>query len=150
MLVFTGRYDYTIDEKGRLSIPSRLRDQVTRDGQPLSFFVTRGRKGQLSAYPENQYHQLVDDLGSKTDDESSEALRAITADTEECPVDAQGRLVISPRLRAAVGIKRDVVILGVSKRVEIWDKAGFEKYQKDGAPRIQSATANIQGRSDLL
>ena len=150
MLVFTGRYDYSIDDKGRLSIPSRLRDQVTRDGQPLSFFVTTGRKGQLSAYAENEYQLLVGELGSKTDDESSEALRAITADTEECPIDAQGRVVLSGRLREAAGIKRDVVILGVSKRVEFWDKAAFEKYQKEGGPRIQSATASLQVRADLL
>lgn len=149
MLVFTGRYDYTIDDKGRLSIPSRLRDQVTRDGQPLSFFVTRGRKGQLSAFAEKEYNQFVDELGSKTDDESSEALRAITADTEECPVDAQGRVVLSPRLREVAGIKRDVVILGVSKRIEFWDKKRFEGYQAEGAPRIQSATSNLKTRADF-
>ena len=150
MLVFTGRYDYTTDDKGRLSIPARLRDQVTRDGQPLSFFVTVGRKGQLSAYAEKEYNLLVDELGSRTDEEASEALRTITAETEECPVDAQGRVVLSARLREAAQIKRDVVILGVSKRIEFWDKKAFEAYQGEGAPRIQSAKATLKGRADLL
>jgi MraZ protein len=150
MLVFTGQYDYTTDDKGRLSIPARLRDQLTRDGQPLIFFVTRGRKGQLSAYPENSYYQLVEEMGSRTDEEASEALRSYAADTEECPVDAQGRIVLSPRLREIAGIKRDVVILGISKRIEIWDKAAYGKYQSEGAQRIQNATQSLKGRADLF
>lgn len=149
MLVFTGRYDYTTDDKGRLSIPSRLRDQVTRDGQPLNFFVTVGRKGQLSAYAENQYLQMVEEMGNKTDEEASEALRRVTEQTEECPVDAQGRIVLSPRLRDGAGITRDVVILGVSKRLEFWDKKAYEKYQFEGGARIQSATAALKVRADL-
>jgi MraZ protein len=150
MLVFTGRYDYSIDEKGRLSIPARLRDQVTRDGQPLNFFVTRGRKGQLSAYAEKEYQLLVDELGARQDEEAGEALRHITADTEECPVDGQGRIVLSARLREVGGIRREVVVLGVSKRIEFWDKAAYERYSKDGGPRIQAATQTLKGRADLL
>jgi MraZ protein len=150
MLVFTGRFDYTTDDKGRLSIPSRMRDQVTRDGQPLIFFVTKGRKGQLSAFPESQYNQLVDELGSRTDEEASEALRSMAEDTEECPVDAQGRLVLSQRLREAAGISRDVVIIGAIKRLEFWDKKTYEKYKSEGAQRIQSAVATLKGRADLL
>jgi MraZ protein len=150
MLVFTGLYDYTTDDKGRLSIPARLRDQVTRDGQALVLFVTRGRKGQLSAYAEKEYYQLVDELGSRSDEEASEALRSITGETEECPVDAQGRIVLSSRLREIAGIKRDVVIIGVSKRIEIWDKNVYQNYQSQGAQRILSATQSLKGRSDLL
>jgi MraZ protein len=150
MLVFTGRYDYTIDDKGRLSIPSRLRDQVERDGQPLILYVTRGRKGQLSAYAEREYNLLIEELGSRTDEEASEALRYFTENTEECPIDKQGRVVFSPRLRELGSIHRDVVVIGVSKRIEFWDKARYEKYQSDGAPRIQSATSTLKGRADLL
>lgn len=150
MLVFTGRYDYTTDEKGRLSIPARLRDQVVRDNQPLIFYVTKGRKGQLSAYAEKEYQQLVDELGSRSDENASEGLREMTTATEECPVDAQGRIVLSARLRELANIKRDVVVLGVSKRIEVWDKAHYEAYQAEGAPRILSATQTLKGRADLL
>ena len=99
MLVFTGRYDYTIDEKGRLSIPSRLRDQVERDGQPLLLFVTLGPDGQLNGYAEKEYNSLMGIFEGRNDDEARMALRAITENTEPLPIDKQGRIMLSARQR---------------------------------------------------
>lgn len=150
MLVFTGRYDYTTDDKGRLSIPAKLRDQVTRANEPLTFYVTQGRKGQLSAYTESQYKALFAELGARTDEEASEVLRALAEQTDECPVDAQGRIILNAQLRAAAGITRDVAIVGAIQRVEFWDKKRYEKYKADGAPRINAAISALKGRADLL
>ncbi len=147
MLVFTGQFEYTIDEKGRLSIPSRLRDQVERDGQAPSLFVVPGPKGQLMAYPEKQFNELADIYGSRED--TAEALRFMMRNSEECPIDKQGRVVLSPRLRDEAGISRDVTILGVGKRIEFWDKARAAKYSQDGAARIQGALGQLKGRADL-
>ncbi len=150
MIVFTGRFEYTIDDKGRLSVPSRMRDQIQKDGQALALFVTRGRKGQLSAYAEREYQQLVGELGAREDDAAGEALRVFTSETEECPIDSQGRVMLSARLRSLASITRDVVIVGVSKRLEIWSKAQYEKYQGENAARIDAAAGAIKGRADLI
>jgi MraZ protein len=149
MLVFTGRYDYTIDDKGRLSIPSRLRDQVERDGQPLLLYVTLGAEGQLSAYAEKEYNSLMGLFEGRNDDEARAAFRAITQNTEPLPIDKQGRVLLSPKQRETAGIKRDVVIVGVGKRIEFWDKAAYGRYEGDGAAHIASAMKALKVRVDL-
>ena len=149
MLVFTGRYDYTIDDKGRLSIPARLRDQVERDGQPLILFVTQGPDGQLQGYAEKEFNSLMEVFGARNDDEARAAFRAITQNTEPLPIDKQGRVLLSPKQREIAGIKRDVVIVGVGKRIEFWDKSAYERYEGDGAPHVASAMKALKVRVDL-
>src|SRR5260221_6167587 len=149
MLVFTGRYDSTIDDKGRLSIPARLREQVERDGQPLLLFVTLGPEGQVNAYAEREYNELMELFKGRNDDEARSALRAITENTEPLPIDKQGRVMLSGRQREVAAIKRDVVLVGVSKRIEIWDKASYARFGSDGAAHIQAAIKTLKVRSDL-
>jgi MraZ protein len=149
MLVFTGRYDYTIDEKGRLSIPSRLREQVERDAQPLMLFVTLGPEGQLNAYAEKEFNELMEIFKGLADEESRAALRSITENTEPLPIDKQGRIMLSTRQREAAGIKRDVVLVGVSKRIELWDKAAYARFEADRSAHVQAAVKALKLRSDL-
>lgn len=150
MLLLTGKYDYSMDDKGRLSIPARHREQVERDGQPLLFYVAPGRDGQLNAYAEREYHEMTEELGAGTDEASREALRFVSANTDTCPMDKQGRLVIGPALRDYAGIKRDVVVLGMRRKIEIWDKQRFAKYEQERGTNIASAMKAMKGRADLM
>ena len=150
MLVFTGNYEYTMDDKGRLSMPARMRDQLLRAGQEMVFYITQGRLGNLNAYSQAAYEELVQNLGSRTDEEAGIALRTIASETEECQVDKQGRVVIPQRLRQYAGIGRDVVILGVSKRVEIWSKEKYETFSKQNNLSVQKAYGALQGPADLV
>ncbi len=150
MLLLTGKYDYSTDDKGRLSIPARHREQVERDGQPLLFYVAPGRDGQLNVYAEREYHEMTEELGAGTDEIAREALRFVSANTDTCPLDKQGRLVVSQALREVAGIKRDVVVVGMRRRIEIWDKERFAKYQEERGANIASAMKAIKGRADLM
>ncbi len=140
MPLFTGRFDYSVDDKGRLSIPARLRDQIESAGSEASLIVTCLSPEYLSAYPPSQFQILIDKVGAAEDPRSREALRQLTSGAETCPVDKQGRIQIPENLRRRVGITRDVAILGVSLRIEIWDRAHYDAH----------LSAEQAGGTDLL
>jgi MraZ protein len=121
---FVGRSEHSLDEKGRLVVPSRFRDRL---GQ--RFYVTIGiPEGYLSLYPEDAWE---DEVGKRLDaapltDETYERnenfLRYVMQHTEEASLDGQGRFVIPPALRAFAAIERDVVAIGYNRRIELWAK----------------------------
>lgn len=150
MPLFTGRFEYSVDDKGRLSIPSRLRDQVEREDQESSFVITCLNPDYLSAYAPNEFQQLIDAISQSSDGNSRELLRLTTSGAETCPLDKQGRVMLSPALRQAAGIRRDVVILGVARRIEIWDRdreASHRSGVSEGGARLLSG---LKAPADLI
>jgi len=150
MPLYTGRFEYSVDDKGRLSIPSRLREQVEHESQPGAFIITCLNSDYLSAYAPNEFQQLVDAISQSTDPNSRELLRQVTSGAETCPLDKQGRVMLPAFLRQRAGIARDVVILGVAKRIEIWDRvreASHHAAVSDGGARLLSG---LKVPSDLV
>jgi MraZ protein len=150
MPLFTGRFEYSVDDKGRLSIPSRLREQVEKEDQESSFIITCLNSDYLSVYAPNEFQQLVDSISQSTDPNSRELMRVITSGAETCPVDKQGRVMLTPALRQAAGIQRDVVILGVAKRIEVWDRGRESAHRgsvSEGGVRLLSG---LKAPADLI
>ncbi len=87
MPLFTGRFEYSVDEKGRLSIPSRLREQIEREGQEPALIVTSIHPDYLSAYATNEFQELIASIRESTDPNSRELLRRLTSEAETCPLD---------------------------------------------------------------
>lgn len=124
---FVGRSDLSLDEKGRLVVPSRFRERL---GQ--RFYVTVGiPEPCLALYPEEAWeHEVGRRLDEATiTDENYEAYgiysRYVTQNTEEATLDGQGRFVIPPGLRAYAEIEREVVAIGYNTRIELWAKSRF-------------------------
>lgn len=121
-----GEYEHTIDEKGRLIIPARFREELG-----LKFVVTRGLDRCLFVYPLTEWARLVEEklqalpLG-KT--EARAFVRTLMSGATECELDKQGRIMLPANLRSYAGLEKDVVVIGVSARAEIWAKAEWEKY----------------------
>jgi len=116
--VFSGRYEYTIDDKGRLSIPARFREILSVDHE-AKLFVTN-LDGCLVAYPDKEWARLQEKLASVTGKEARNFLRFFYAGVSECPFDRLGRILIPQSLRNYAGIKKNVVIVGMNKKLEIW------------------------------
>ncbi|MES2202544.1 MAG: hypothetical protein V4498_09850 [candidate division FCPU426 bacterium] len=150
MILFSGNYQYSIDDKGRLSVPFRFRDQIQSDGQALTVWVWRHAKGYLRAYPEKQFNDLATSFEGVPGKESETALRDLMDNTEECPIDKQGRIILSQKFREETGIKREVVVVGVSRRFEIWDKARYKKYKDEVEPSIEGAFSAMQDKKNLI
>ncbi len=117
--MFMGEYNHTIDAKGRLIIPSRLRDALGDE-----FVVTKGLDGCLFAYPKEEWSAFEEKLGALplTNSNARKFSRFFLAGAAVAELDKQGRILIPPVLREFAKLEKEVVLVGVSRRVEIWSK----------------------------
>lgn len=126
--MFFGSYNHTLDEKGRLMIPRKMREQV---GQVL--YIMQGYDGSLSLYTESRYQALVEEYShlSFTQSKVRDYLRLQFASTFEIDVDKLGRIQLPTALLSKFNISRDVMVLGIGDHIEIWDKTKFENYENN-------------------
>jgi MraZ protein len=148
--LFTGRFDYSVDEKGRLSVPARHRDQLERERQEAVLFVTQVKADCLHAYAPHEYGQFIESLSQATDEGSRDLLRQTTSGTVECPVDKQGRVMLPKELLAKAGIKRDVVLVGVARHIQIWDRSRYDAWAAEQAQRLAARPASLRAPADLV
>ena len=123
--MFMGEYQHSLDEKGRMTIPAKFRDDL---GQ--SFVVTRGLDQCLFVYPKAEWSVLENKLKSlplmKSD--ARAFTRFFFSGATECDLDRQGRVNIPSNLREHARLDKDAVVIGVSNRVEIWSREAWESY----------------------
>lgn len=125
--MFRGRFEHTIDSKGRISIPSKFRE-VLVDRYDERLVITNSYDGCLVAYPFKEW-QIVEEKASKLTTikkETSDFLRFFISGATECPIDKLGRILIPPVLREHAKLEKDIVLVGTLKQVEIWAKIRWE------------------------
>jgi MraZ protein len=132
MKYFSGSYAHSLDDRGRLAIPSRLRERL---GDAL--VVTKGRERYLVVYPAADWDAQVEQvLAVPAFDAAAIDLRlSIFADASDCDVDKQGRILIPASLREFAGIAENVTIVGAGDHVQIWDCNAWEIKSKALAER---------------
>ncbi len=123
--MFTGEYLHSLDGKGRVIIPSRL-----REGLGDRFVVTRGLDHCLFVYPLAEWTRLEQKLKQLpfTRSDSRAFMRLFFSGAMEVETDKQGRVLIPQNLREYAGIEKDVMIIGVSNRVELWSEPAWREY----------------------
>ena len=114
--MFVGTYEHTLDGKGRLVLPSKIRVRLPDGG-----YLFPHADG-LALYPPTEFDGMVDRLTEavRAGRVEPDALLGVTANAEEVSLDAQGRILLPPRLREMAGLAGDVVVLGVSDHIQIW------------------------------
>ncbi|MEF9916103.1 MAG: division/cell wall cluster transcriptional repressor MraZ [Lachnospiraceae bacterium] len=122
--MLTGEYNHNIDTKGRLIIPSKFRETLGED-----FVVTKGLDGCLFVYPNSEWKIFEGKLRTLplTNKEARKFTRFFLGSAVEGGLDKQGRVLISSALREFASLEKDVVLVGVLDRVEIWDKAKWDE-----------------------
>ena len=138
-----GEYRHNVDVKGRVSVPSKFRGDL---GQ--SFIVTKGLDNCLFMYSKSEWETFENKLKALplTNNDAKSFMRFFFAGATECEVDKQGRINIPQLLREYAGIKKDVVIVGVSTRAEIWDSSKWEEYTSSDSlngNKIASQMSNL-------
>ncbi len=113
--VLTGQYQHSIDAKGRLFIPSRLREELG-----VTFYVAMGADPCLSVYSEASWARFTEKFESLPYSRAK-AVRPIFANAAKCEPDAQGRILLPQKLRAYAQLEKDVTVIGVSNHAEIWN-----------------------------
>lgn len=144
--VFRGRYEHTVDGKGRTSLPSRFREQLAAQGESR-LVITTGLDRCLVAYSLREWEAFEERLSRLPSfDKSVATLRRIyVSGAVECEIDKLGRLLLQPSLRKHGGIERDVLWAGMGKHIELWDKARFEA-MNDATLNDEAARAEVAGR----
>lgn len=125
--MFTGEYQHGIDEKGRLIVPAKFRE-VLGD----QFIITKGLDNCLFVYPREEWNTLENKLKNLpfTNRDARAFARFFFSGAVECETDKQGRILINANLRDYAGIVKDVVIIGVGTRIEIWSQETWAEYSK--------------------
>ena len=128
----TGTYEHSIDAKGRLFIPAKLREELG-----VTFYLAMGVDACLAIYPQSTWDRFT---------EKFSAMRPLFANAAKCELDSQGRIVIPQKLRRYAGLDKDVVILGVNDRAEIWSADAWQAQEEEEmTPEKMSACMEALG-----
>ena len=130
--MFIGEYNHTIDDKGRIIIPAKLRNELGNN-----FIVTRGLDGCLFIYSSNEWNNIINKYKNLPDTKYKELpdtknrrhfMRIFLSGATVCEYDRQGRINISQSLISYACLKRECIIVGVFDRLEIWAKESWNKF----------------------
>ncbi len=135
-----GEYRHNVDTKGRVSVPSKFRGDL---GQ--SFVITKGLDNCLFMYSKQEWETFENKLKELplTNNDARSFMRFFFAGAAECEVDKQGRINIPQVLRDYAGIKKDVVIVGVSTRAEIWDSSNWDNYTTSDSLNVSQIASQM-------
>ncbi len=124
IIMFMGEYHHTLDEKGRITIPSKIRYDLGEE-----FIMTRGLDNCLFIYPKEAWNNIISkykDLPNTKD--ARNFMRFFLSGAITCTFDKQGRINIPIPLTAYAGLIKECIIIGVDDRLEVWSKDAWEKF----------------------
>ncbi len=126
--MFKGNFPYTIDPKGRMSVPTRFRGLMPDQGDGRELIITLGITGQcLWAYPQEEWKVIENQITqTKSSLQRDAFIRNFIGNAHECTLDKMGRVLIPLVLREKASLEKQVVIVGALKKFEIWDKDVFK------------------------
>jgi MraZ protein len=125
---FRGSSPLTLDAKGRMAIPAKYRERL-REHCAGRIVVTVSRDPCLLVYPLPEWEEVESKVErlSSMDRRIATFKRLLFGRAEDCDMDAQGRILIPPKLRSSVGLDRQVVLVGVVNKFELWDQAAWDE-----------------------
>jgi MraZ protein len=140
--MFMGEYQHSLDDKGRLIVPSKL-----REGLGDKFILTRGLDHSLFVYPLAEWKVIEERMQSlpTTQADARAFVRLFFSGAVDCEPDKQWRISIPQHLREHAKINRDLYVLGVSTRIEIWAKEVWEEYSTAAEESYEALAEKIVG-----
>ncbi len=122
--MFIGEYEHSVDAKGRVIMPAKLRDDIGE-----KFILTKGLDGCLFAYSQNEWLNFEEKLKTLplTNKNARDFVRFFLSGAIECEIDKQGRFLIPSNLRSYAMLDKEIVIIGVGTRIEIWNREVWNK-----------------------
>ncbi len=135
-----GEYQHSLDSKGRLIIPAKFRENIGEGA-----VITRGLDNCLFLFPIAEWKILEEKLKALplTKADARQFVRFFFSGASECEFDKQGRITLPQNLRTYGEIDKDVVVIGVSNRIEIWSKERWEKYVLEAEDSYETIAENI-------
>jgi MraZ protein len=142
LAVFKGTYSHRIDAKGRLPVPAAFRRALGDEGRVV---VTQLDQC-LAVYSPAEWGKLETQLAALPS--FSKPVKALTrllaSRAADCEIDVQGRILLPPALRAAAGLDRDAVVIGVLNRFEVWSPAAWDGFVRESERLLDDVSLDIQ------
>lgn len=129
----TGTYEHSVDAKSRLFIPAKLRLELGE-----TFYLAMGVDACLAIYPQSTWDRFTEKFASLPMSQSK-SMRLLFANAVKCELDSQGRIVIPQKLRNYARLEKDVVIIGVNDRAEIWAADAWDTQEEEMTPEKMAA-----------
>ena len=142
-MLLTGTYTRTLDDKGRLVLPKRVREVMS---EAAILFVTPGPEQCLWLYTEAELERQATRFDRAADAEARVFRRLYFAQTEAVDLDKTGRMLVPERLLKFAGLKKEVVLIGVRDHLELWDAATWTRYADENAARFDAVAEKSFGR----
>lgn len=126
--MFIGEYEHSVDVKGRIIMPSKLRENIGE-----KFIITKGLDKCLFAYSKSEWTNFEEKLKTLplTNKNARDFVRFFLSGAVECEIDKQGRFLVPANLRTYASIEKEIVIIGVGTRLEIWNKSSWANYSSE-------------------
>ena len=123
--MFMGEFHHNLDEKNRLIIPSKFRDELGK-----KFIITRGLEECLFVYSMEEWNKIVDKLRSLpfTNKDARTFMRMFLSGATECELDSNSRIIIPSNLINYSSLEKEVIVIGVNERLEIWSSKKYEDF----------------------
>ena len=144
MAGFKGSYKFTLDHKGRVNIPAKLR-RATAGSSYDTFVVTRGLEECLFVFALDQWEKIEEKLESLSFTQSAHRLfiRILLSNACDAVLDRQGRIAIPQNLLSLAKINKEILIIGALQRIELWNPEIFEKYLQQADQSYEQVAEKI-------
>jgi MraZ protein len=143
MAGFKGKYEHTVDDKGRVSLPSKIRKSLNPEAND-SFVITRGYENSLVLYPLDAWNRYEEQMRSGLNQHREEDrlfIRMIMMWAQDVTLDRQSRIMIPKELTEIAGITTQVLIIGALEKIELWSPEHFHAYNERYADTTYEAVA---------
>ena len=139
IFMFMGQYNHTIDSKGRIIIPAKLRDNLGED-----FIVTRGLDGCLFIYPKDEWQNIIHKYKELPDTKNRRHfMRIFLSGATTCEYDKQGRINIPGPLVEYAALLKDCIIIGVDERLEVWSKERWDNFINENEENLSDIADDL-------
>ena len=138
--MFLGTHQPRLDDKGRLILPAKFRDELAE-----GLVVTKGQERCLYVWPRVEFARITEQLRAApvTSKGVRDYMRVLFAGASDEVPDKQGRITLPPQLREYAGLTRDCVVIGANTRVEIWDAAAWDAYLTEREPAFAALSEEV-------
>jgi MraZ protein len=138
--MFLGTHEPKLDEKGRIILPARFRDELAN-----GLVITKGQERCLYVFPSGEFSAITERLRGApvTEKAARDYMRVMFAGAHDEVPDKQGRVTIPSGLRTYAGLEKDCVVIGANTRLEIWDSASWESYLSDREKTFSDVSSEV-------
>lgn len=135
-----GQYKHTIDSKKRLALPAKFREELG-----ANVVVTKGVENCLVVYTEKEWQAMSSKLSNLpiSQTEARSFTRHFLASAAEISLDKLGRILLPDHLKKYAGLKKNVIVSGLSNRLEIWDETKWESYRKNAEKGVEKIVSKL-------